>query len=79
MISFTIKNKGQLPSTTSKNEEEKVITYTDYVGILMGSVTTIVDVIGYVLIAFVSISVPKETYTNMLSAALYSGSENSLF
>ena len=29
---------------------------TDYVGILMGSVTTIIDVIGYVLIAFVSIS-----------------------
>ena len=36
--------------------EENKIEYTDYVGILMGSVTTIVDVIGYVLIAFVSIS-----------------------
>ena len=38
------------------NTEENKIEYTDYVGILMGSVTTIVDVIGYVLIAFVSIS-----------------------
>ena len=37
-------------------KEEDKIEYTDYVGILMGSVTTIVDVIGYVLIAFVSIS-----------------------
>ena len=37
-------------------EESDKIEYTDYVGILMGSVTTIVDVIGYVLIAFVSIS-----------------------
>ena len=38
------------------DEEELVITYTDYVGILMESITTIVDVISYVLIAFVSIS-----------------------
>ena len=37
-------------------KEEDRIEYTDYVGILMGSVTTIIDVIGYVLIAFVSIS-----------------------
>jgi len=38
------------------NEKENIITYTDYVGILMSSITTIVDVISYVLIAFVSIS-----------------------
>jgi len=38
------------------DEEDLVLTYTDYVGILMESVTTIVDVISYVLIAFVSIS-----------------------
>ncbi len=37
-------------------KEENVIEYTDYVGLLMSGVTTIVDVIGYVLIAFVSIS-----------------------
>ncbi len=36
--------------------EEDKIEYTDYVGLLMNSVTTIVNVIGYVLIAFVSIS-----------------------
>lgn len=34
----------------------RVIRYTDYVGTLMSSVTTIVDTISYVLIAFVSIS-----------------------
>ena len=32
------------------------ITYTDYVGLLMSSVTTIVNVITYVLIAFVAVS-----------------------
>lgn len=37
-------------------EEEDKITYTDYVGLLMSSVTTIIDVISYVLIAFVSVS-----------------------
>ncbi len=35
---------------------ERVISYTDYVGALMSSVTTIVDVITYVLIAFVAVS-----------------------
>ena len=38
-----------------KKDDDK-IEYTDYVGILMSSVTTIVDIISYVLIAFVSIS-----------------------
>ncbi|NJP39724.1 ABC transporter ATP-binding protein/permease [Oscillospiraceae bacterium HV4-5-C5C] len=32
------------------------ITYTDYVGLLMSSVTTIINVISYVLIAFVAVS-----------------------
>lgn len=36
--------------------EEDQITYTDYVGLLMSSVTTIIDVISYVLIAFVAVS-----------------------
>ncbi len=40
----------------ANNKKENVISYTDYVGILMSSITTIVDVISYVLIAFVSIS-----------------------
>lgn len=37
-------------------DEEKVISYTDVVGSLMASVTTIVNLISYVLIAFVAIS-----------------------
>ena len=37
-------------------EKEDKINYTDYVGLIMSSVTTIIDVISYVLIAFVAIS-----------------------
>ncbi len=37
-------------------KEENAITYTDIVGIMMNSVSTIINVISYVLIAFVSIS-----------------------
>ncbi len=37
-------------------DEEYKITYTDYVGLLMSSVTTIINVISYVLIAFVAVS-----------------------
>ncbi|MBS5736196.1 MAG: ABC transporter permease, partial [Collinsella intestinalis] len=37
-------------------EDDKVIVYTDYMGVLMGSVTSIVNMISLVLIAFVSIS-----------------------
>lgn len=36
--------------------DEKVITYTDLVGTLMSSVTDIVNIISYVLVAFVAIS-----------------------
>ncbi len=36
--------------------EESRIHYTDYVGLLMSSITTIINAISYVLIAFVSIS-----------------------
>ncbi len=39
-----------------KEDEDKVINYTDITGILMSSVKTIVDSVSYVLIAFVSIS-----------------------
>ena len=35
-------------------EDDKVIVYTDYMGVLMGSVTSIVNMISLVLIAFVS-------------------------
>ena len=37
-------------------EEQDKITFTDFVGLLMKSVTTIINAISYVLIAFVSIS-----------------------
>ncbi len=36
--------------------EESQITYTDYVAIMMSSISTIINIISYVLIAFVSIS-----------------------
>ena len=39
-----------------KEDEEKVLKYTDITGMLMSSVKTIVDSVSYVLIAFVSIS-----------------------
>ena len=37
-------------------KEEDKISYTDYVAIMMSSITTIINVISYVLIAFVAIS-----------------------
>jgi len=37
-------------------DDLKEITYTDYVGLLMSSITTIINAITYVLIAFVSVS-----------------------
>ena len=39
-----------------EKDENKVISYTDYVATLMSSVTNIVDTISYVLVAFVAIS-----------------------
>lgn len=40
----------------AEGREEDVINFTDYVGLIMSSVTTIINAISYVLIAFVSIS-----------------------
>ena len=40
----------------AQGKDEQVITYTDVVGTLMSSVTDIIDIISYVLIAFVAIS-----------------------
>ena len=37
-------------------EDEYVVTYNDLVGLMMSSVTSIIDIISYVLIAFVAIS-----------------------
>ena len=39
-----------------KGQDGKVIGYTDYIGIMMSSVSTIIDTVSYVLIAFVAIS-----------------------
>ena len=41
---------------TEEGKDELVIHYTDYVGLLMSSVTDIVNIVSYVLIAFVGIS-----------------------
>ncbi len=40
----------------AEGKEANKITYTDYIGIMMSSISTIINVISYVLIAFVSIS-----------------------
>ena len=40
----------------AEGNEDKAITYTDYVGLLMSSVSTIINVISYILIAFVAVS-----------------------
>ena len=40
----------------SVKEETDQITYTDYIGLMMSSVTTIINAISYILIAFVAIS-----------------------
>lgn len=40
----------------AEGHEENVISYTDMVGLMMSSVSTIIDAISYVLIAFVAIS-----------------------
>ena len=56
----TFENKDEIAALITeynkdKSEEER-IEYTDYVAILMSSITTIIDAISYVLIAFVAIS-----------------------
>lgn len=40
----------------SEDKQEDVINYTDYVGMMISSVSTIIDAISYILIAFVAIS-----------------------
>ncbi len=56
----TFENKDRITSCIEKyndsKDEEFKITYTDYVGLLMSSITTIVNVISYVLMAFVGVS-----------------------
>ena len=53
-IAIAIENYNQKQRNDGK--EENVITYTDLVGTMMNSVSTIIDAISYILIAFVGIS-----------------------
>ena len=53
-IATSIENYNQ--KQRNEGKEENVITYTDLVGTMMSSVSTIIDAISYVLIAFVAIS-----------------------
>ncbi|MBR3225185.1 MAG: ATP-binding cassette domain-containing protein [Atopobiaceae bacterium] len=61
-INFESKSKvtaildGYNDKQRAEGNDDKVITYTDIVGALMSSVTEIVNMISYVLIAFVAIS-----------------------
>ena len=61
-INFEAKEKvldildGYNARMEGSGQEEKVITYTDLVGTLMSSVTDIINIISYVLVAFVAIS-----------------------
>ncbi len=48
--------EGAIKSYNAGVEEEKRIEYTDYVGLMMSSVTKIIDAVTYVLIAFVAVS-----------------------
>lgn len=60
IYSDSFENKDAISDCIDKyNEtasEEDQITYTDYVGLLMSSITTIINAISYVLIAFVAVS-----------------------
>lgn len=56
----TFENKDVIEDAIAKYNEDKdeisKISYTDYVGIMMSSVSTIINAITYVLVAFVAIS-----------------------
>lgn len=56
----TFENKDKISEIIEEynatQDEENQILYTDFIKILLSSVTTIIDVISYVLIAFVSVS-----------------------
>lgn len=56
----TFHNKDVIENAIKEYNEsvgdEKAISYTDYVGFLMSSMTTIIDAITYVLVAFVAVS-----------------------
>lgn len=60
LYSSTFENKDVIEDAIASYNESvddlEKITYTDYVGLMMSSVTTIINAITYVLIAFVAIS-----------------------
>ena len=60
LFASTFENKNKISDAIDAyNEgkaEEQQITYTDYVALLMSSITTVINAISYVLIAFVAIS-----------------------
>jgi len=57
-VSFEAKKviEDEIAAYNSDKPKEQQLLYTDYVGLIMSSVTTIIDAITYVLIGFVSIS-----------------------
>ncbi len=60
LYASTFENKNNISDAIDAynegKEEEQQISYTDYVALLMSSVTTVINAISYVLIAFVAIS-----------------------
>ncbi len=60
LYAATFEDKDVIEEVIAKynegKEEIEKITYTDYVGLMMSSVTTIINAITYVLIAFVAVS-----------------------
>lgn len=60
LYASSFENKDQIVAAISEYnngvEDAKRIAYTDYLGIMMSSITTIINAITYVLIAFVAIS-----------------------
>ena len=60
LYASSFENKDVITDTIAKYnstvEDMKQIKYTDYIGLMMSSVTTIINAITYVLIAFVAIS-----------------------
>ncbi|MCR5521893.1 MAG: ABC transporter ATP-binding protein/permease [Lachnospiraceae bacterium] len=57
-VNFESKDKiAEIVSEYNRDlPEDERLTYTDYVGLIMSSVTSIIDVISYILISFVAIS-----------------------
>ncbi len=60
LFASTFENKNKISDAIDAyndgKSEEQQITYTDYVALLMSSITTVINAISYVLIAFVAIS-----------------------